>query len=88
VQRVPLFGAKQESKTPEGMWPSDHVAVVGQLNVQKLARNCALFFADAAITILSDWYHYPFGFKAQLLSASTCCPFLHVRGESFPLPIS
>ena len=35
VQRVTLFGGTQASKTPEGMWPSDHVAVVAQLNVQK-----------------------------------------------------
>lgn len=34
-QRIALFGATQASKTPEGMWPSDHAAVVAQLNVQK-----------------------------------------------------
>lgn len=35
VQRVALFGATQESKTPGGLWPSDHAAVAAQLNVLK-----------------------------------------------------
>ena len=35
VQRIALFGVTQASKTPDGLWPSDHAAVVAQLNVQR-----------------------------------------------------
>lgn len=35
AQRIALFGTTQASKTPEGLWPSDHAAVVAQLNVQE-----------------------------------------------------
>jgi endonuclease/exonuclease/phosphatase family metal-dependent hydrolase len=35
VQRIALFGTTPASKTPEHLWPSDHAAVVAQLNVQK-----------------------------------------------------
>jgi hypothetical protein len=33
-QRIALFGDTQDSKTPGGLWPSDHAGVAAQLNVQ------------------------------------------------------
>lgn len=33
-QRIALFGVTQASKTPGGLWPSDHAGVAAQLNVQ------------------------------------------------------
>lgn len=33
-QRIALFGDTQASKTPGGLWPSDHAGVAAQLNVQ------------------------------------------------------
>lgn len=33
AQRAALFGADQSSKTPAGLWPSDHAGVAAQLNV-------------------------------------------------------
>jgi len=38
----------------------------------------ALVFADPAVTILSDWHHYPFGFKAQ-----PCRPLRAVRSSMY-----
>jgi endonuclease/exonuclease/phosphatase family metal-dependent hydrolase len=35
IQRIALFGTTQASKTPEGLWPSDHAAVVAQFNIQE-----------------------------------------------------
>jgi exonuclease III len=35
AQNIALFGATPVSKTPEGLWPSDHAAVAAQLVVQK-----------------------------------------------------
>jgi endonuclease/exonuclease/phosphatase family metal-dependent hydrolase len=35
AQNIALFGATQSSKTPEGLWPSDHAGVAAQLNVEK-----------------------------------------------------
>ncbi len=33
-QRIALFGVTPDSKTPGGLWPSDHAGVAAQLNVQ------------------------------------------------------
>jgi len=35
-QRIALFGDTQDSKTPGGLWASDHAAVAAQLNVQRV----------------------------------------------------
>jgi hypothetical protein len=35
AQNIALFGATQSSKTPGGLWPSDHAGVAAQLNVEK-----------------------------------------------------
>jgi hypothetical protein len=35
AQRAMLFGANQASKTPSGLWPSDHAGVAAQLVILK-----------------------------------------------------
>lgn len=35
AQNIALFGATQSSKTPGGLWPSDHAGVAAQLNIEK-----------------------------------------------------
>ena len=38
AQNISLFGSDQSSKTPDGLWPSDHAGVAAQLIVHKAAR--------------------------------------------------
>jgi hypothetical protein len=35
AQNIALFGVTQSSKTPGGLWPSDHAGVAAQLNVER-----------------------------------------------------
>lgn len=35
VQRASIFGATQSSKTPSGLWPSDHAGVAAQILVKR-----------------------------------------------------
>jgi hypothetical protein len=34
AQRIALFGADPSTRTPDGLWPSDHAGVAARLNVQ------------------------------------------------------
>jgi len=35
AQDIALFGANSSTRTPDGLWPSDHAGVAAQLNVQR-----------------------------------------------------
>jgi hypothetical protein len=34
-QNIALFGADPSTRTPDGLWPSDHAGVVAQVTVER-----------------------------------------------------
>jgi hypothetical protein len=44
-QRIVLFGADPSTRTPDGLWPSDHAGVAARVIVEKEYANPILMFS-------------------------------------------